>query len=289
MDQPSNSDHILQSLRINLEKLLAVEVPQDTHQVISETASMISAVLAELDQARTELLQAKQDKAKFVSIVTHELRIPLTAIKGYTDLLRQGIVGPVNDQQSKFLTVIRSNVDRMSDLIADLADMSHIQSGKLQLQPISVNLYEWIDENLKSWQSRFTEKKQSLNLEIEPGIPSLQLDPLRLNQVLGYILSNANRYTPEDGNISMRFSIMDGALMVEVQDDGIGISKHDQESIFEPFFRSEDPAVRESPGWGLSLHIAQLLVLLMGGEIGVQSEASHGSLFWVDIPIALKM
>lgn len=231
-----------------------------------------------------QLNEANQAKAKFVSVVTHELRIPMTAIKGYTDLLRTGAIGSLNEQQTSFLNIIRTNVDRMSALVSDLSDLSYIETGRMKLNAKSFDLPTVIDEILLIWMQKIEEKKQSLTQVLDERLLPVRADRSRVAQVLSTLINNASRYTPEGGSISLRVHSNGEAVNVEVSDSGIGIHEKDQPFIFTQFFRSEDPAVREYPGWGLSLCVARKIVELMGGQIGFQSALQEGSCFWFSLP-----
>jgi signal transduction histidine kinase len=228
---------------------------------------------------------ANQAKTKFVSVVTHELRIPMTSIKGYTDLLRQGAVGPVNEMQQNFLGVIRNNVERMSALVSDLSDISHIETGRLKLNCSMISLMEYIQETVNNMGPRIREKEQTLNVEVPEDLPQVYADPNRLVQVLTNLVNNANKYTPSGGRILLRVQVNGGFVRVEVTDTGVGITPEDQANLFSQFFRSEDPAVREQQGWGLGLNLTKRLVDLMGGEIGVESVIQEGSTFWFTLSI----
>jgi signal transduction histidine kinase len=223
---------------------------------------------------------ANDSKSQFVSIVTHELRIPLTSIKGYTDLISQGVVGPVNDQQIDFLNVIRNNVDRMAALISDLSDISRIERGIIKLEPVQVPLHVYIEETLNSLSHKFDEKSQTLNIDVPESLPHVYADPNRLIQVLTNLVSNAWKYTPKGGEITIRAFQKGDQVILEVIDTGIGISKEDQSKLFTQFFRSESSAVREQVGWGLGLNVTKRLVEVMGGEIGMSSKLGEGSTFW---------
>ena len=241
---------------------------------------------AALENAR--LYQAVQEansaKTKFVSVVTHELRIPMTSIKGYTDLMRQGAVGPINEMQTNFLNVIRNNVERMSALVSDLSDISHIETGRIKLSSSLVSAAEMVQETVNNLGPRIKEKDQELTIEVGSDVPQVYADPNRLVQVLTNLLNNAHKYTPEKGKLGLRASQVGEYVRFEVKDNGIGISDEDQKSLFSQFFRSESQEVREQQGWGLGLNLANRLVYLMGGEMGVQSTLGEGSTFWFKIP-----
>ncbi len=235
-------------------------------------------------QKEAEVQEANQSKSKFVSVVTHELRLPMTSIKGYTDLLRTGVVGPINEQQASFLTIIRNNVERMSALVSDLSDLNHMDTGRMHLENSFILVQVGVAETIQQLRTKIDEKKQLVELSIPEGCPPVYADQNRFLQVLTILLSNANRYTPENGCILVRAKPEGRSIRLEIEDNGIGISSQDQEALFTQFFRSEDPAVREQPGWGLGLAVAKRLVELMKGEMGVRSELGKGSRFWFTLP-----
>lgn len=252
-----------------------------------------------LDNARLHqaVQEANQAKSSFTSVVVHELRIPMTAIKGYADLLRQGTVGEINEAQANFLDVIRNNVGRMSALISDLSDLNRVESGRMKLEPQRFSLYDTVQEGVKSLGPRIAEKNQSLQVEVTETLPEVYADPQRASQIFTNLLNNAWKYTPEGGSIQVRAWPVSGGeqgapgqqVRVEIQDNGIGMSEADQEQLFTSFFRSDAQEVREQQGWGLGLSVARSLVELMGGEIGVTSQLEQGSTFWFTLPVASGM
>lgn len=228
---------------------------------------------------------ANETKSKFVSLVVHELRIPMTSIKGYNDLVRQGVAGPVTEMQQSFLNIIRNNVDRMAALVSDLSDISRIEGGRLKLEPVLTKLKSHVDEVVRGLEHEIKEKQQTLEIDIPDNLPPIFADPSRVVQILYNLVSNAWKYTPDAGKIIIRAFILDDMVQIEVEDSGIGINAEEQKKLFTQFFRSENPAVSEQPGWGLGLNVTRNLVELMNGRIGVQSTPGSGSKFWFKLPI----
>ena len=244
-----------------------------------------SLIQEQLDELSLDLESERGERGQFISHVSHELRVPMTSILGYTDLLRKGIFGPVNEQQLNFLNIIRSNVERMAVLVTNLSDLSRLNTGSLPLKLESFFVRDVVDGVVHNLQPVFLDKSQ--NLEIAQAVDSAPVyaDPQRLAQVLTNLLDNANHYTAVGGSIGVNIVCNEKAIRLEVSDNGIGISPEDQSRLFEPFFRSEHPSVRETPGWGLSLSVSQALVEHMGGAIGAASKLEEGSTFWFTIPV----
>lgn len=241
-----------------------------------------------LENARllTAVQEAQAAKNKFVSIVTHELKIPMTPIKGYADLILQGLVGPVTDQQKQFLNTIRNNVERMAVLVNDLADISRIETGRLKTELGLCPVSEFMNAALIGLQPLIENKGQTLTVSLPADLPLVYTDPARLAQVFTNLLGNAHKYTPSGGALTISAEAIPNFVRVSVTDTGIGISPADQARLFTPFFRSEDAAVREQPGWGLGLQLSKLLIELLGGQITAHSELGRGSVFTFTVPLA---
>ncbi len=243
-----------------------------------------------------EVNSANIAKSEFVSFVAHELKTPMTSIRGYTDLLASSAVGPINDMQKQFLSTVRGNVDRMATLVSDLADIARIESGRLRLEQKSIPFQPVVDDVVHTTQALIDAKRQSLRQEIEPNLPHIWADYTRVAQVLTNLVSNAYKYTPESGEIVLRVNREDNqwdpdgapeVLHVSVKDNGIGISPEDQKKLFQKFFRAEDRLAREmAPGTGLGLNIVKNLVELQGGQIWFESEFRKGSTFHFTLPVA---
>jgi signal transduction histidine kinase len=219
----------------------------------------------------------------------------MTSIKGYTELLAAGAVGPINEMQTNFLHTIRSNVERMSTLVSDLNDNSKIEAGRLRLDYKAVDLSEVVDEVTRSTSRQIEDRKQQIQVEVPKSLPQVWADQTRVGQVLTNLVSNAHKYTPEAGTITIgavaSANQWDPAGAVQVvhiwvEDNGIGINVEDQQKIFSKFFRSDDQKAREAPGTGLGLNITKSLVEMQGGKIWFESEFRKGTTFHFTIPVA---
>jgi len=241
-----------------------------------------------------EVNAANIAKSEFVSVAAHEMKTPMTAIKMSAELMLAGAVGAINDTQRSFLTTIKNNLDRMTTIVTDLNDITRIETGRLRLDTRAFDFPGVVEEVLRATTGLLEAKQQSLKLEIAADLPPAYADSNRAAQVLTNLLSNANKYTPELGEITLRVGLLPAGapnaapqLHIAVQDTGIGISPEDQARLFEKFFRSEDRAAREmASGTGLGLNIVKNLVELQGGRIWLESEFRRGSTFHFTLPVA---
>ena len=254
-----------------------------------------AAVAIENARLLQEVEEANRSKTEFVSFVAHELKNPMTSIRGYTDLLRSGQVGPLNDMQVQFLSTIRSNVDRMTRLVSDLADVARIETGHLRLEKAPIPVRSVIEETLRGLQSQIEEKNQELILEVEDDLPLIHADYTRMVQVLTNLLSNAHKYTPDGGRIwvGARLETVTDEKSGQkqqvvhhwVRDTGIGMSEEELSRLFTKFFRTQR-AKDMAQGTGLGLNITKSLVEWHGGKIWVESEVGAGTTFHYTIPVA---
>lgn len=263
------------------EEVAFLERLADHAAIAIENARLYDAVIA-----------ATEAKSTFVSVVSHELRIPMTSIKGYTDMLVAGAVGPINDMQREFLNTIRRNVQRMNVLVSDLSDINRIESGRLRLELGAVDLGEAVEDALLGLQAQFESKSQAVHVVLPDDLPAVHADRSRVVQVTTNLLSNASKYSPEGRPVRVEAEVIEeeGRPLVRlaVVDRGIGISPEDQAGLFTQFFRSEDPDVREETGWGLGLSIVKMMVEAQGGKVSAQSTYGAGSTFAFTLPVAAE-
>jgi len=228
----------------------------------------------------TAEVEADRAKTEFISTVSHELRTPMTSIKGYADLMLIGAAGIINENQQRFLSVIKSNADRLSILVNDLLDISRIESGrvKLELKPVAVE--SLLETVVTSLHSKFEEKNLSVQVLLPDGdLPNVEADRDRVIQILMNLVSNAFQYTPPGGMVTVSAHADGEMVQIDVADTGIGISPENQSKVFERFYRVDDPSVNEFPGTGLGLAIVRSLVEMHEGHLWLQSEVGKGTTF----------
>ncbi|MBN2145820.1 MAG: GAF domain-containing protein [Anaerolineales bacterium] len=276
-----------------LESRTADTCPEDVIAFLSRLSDHAAIAISNA-QLYTAVQAANLAKSDFVSFVSHELKTPMTSIRGFTDLLASGVVGVVNENQSNFLNTIRSNVDRMATLVSDLADVSRIEAGRLRLDFAAVPVAEVVEEVVRSSRAQMEAKEQTLELKIPETLPDMWGDRIRLIQVLTNLVNNAYKYTPQGGHIQINAEETqnrwdpDGAprvIHIAVQDNGLGISPENQAKIFQKFFRADDRRIQDIPGTGLGLNITKTLVENQGGRIWFESEVGKGTVFHFTTPV----
>lgn len=270
---------------IALESHLVTSFLREDVEFVSRLADR-AAVAIKNSRLYAQVQAANEARSKFVSLVTHELRLPLTSINGYTDLLLKGLVGPVTDQQKEMLGVVKRNAGRMSVLISDLSDLNRVESGRMKFDYTNFDLGQVVREVTADLAEVCAAKQQTLTADLPETPTAVYADRMRVAQVLANLLNNAHKYTPAGGAITVRVVPHETAAAIDVVDTGIGIKPEDQAHLYEQFFRAEDAAVREQTGWGLGLAVVRLFVEEQGGEVSYQSTYGEGSTFTFTVPRA---
>jgi CheY-like chemotaxis protein len=232
----------------------------------------------------TERARLELAKSEFVSTASHELRSPLTSIKGFIELLEATNSENLTDRQHEFIRIVLQSTDRLVDLVNDLLDIARIESGQFEIHARSVDLRPTVEEVAALMQPRLLDKQQRLDLQIaEPRTPALA-DPARVRQILINLMTNAHLYTDDHGTISVRLEGDTGGTRLTVADTGRGMSPEDLRRVFDRFHRGADE--RKNPGTGLGLAIVKSLVEMQGGAIDVTSQPGRGTTFGVTLPAA---
>ncbi|MDQ3412175.1 MAG: response regulator [Chloroflexota bacterium] len=275
---------------VTLTAVVAPETPAARHlevfstPVRSRDGERLGRIFALRDITRER--EIDRMKNEFVAMVSHEPRTPLTSIKGYVDLLREGEAGELTSHQTEFLTIVAASTDRLVALINDLLDISRIEAGKIELKRDRIDLARSIRAAAALLRPQIDAKRQRLTLDLPADPVSIVGDADRLVQVLTNLLSNAHKYTPAGQGIRITAAVQAGQVEVSVIDAGIGLSPTDQAQLFTRFYRSSHQVVQEAGGTGLGLTITRSLVELHGGAIAVRGSPGQGATFSFTLPIA---
>jgi PAS domain S-box-containing protein len=237
----------------------------------------------------THQREVERMKNEFVSLVSHELRTPLTSIKGFTDLILDGDAGEVSEEQTEYLRIIQQNADRLVALINDLLDISRIESGRIKLERRALDMGAVVQFVVATLEPQIRAKGQSLAVELPPIVPPVLADHDRMVQVVTNLLSNAYKYTPAGGSISLAAHAEEDMLRVSVTDTGVGIAAEDQPKLFTRFYRVDNSLTREVGGTGLGLAIVKSIVEMHDGRVGMSSALGQGSTFFFTVPLAVEL
>ncbi|HWC26577.1 MAG TPA: ATP-binding protein [Solirubrobacteraceae bacterium] len=233
----------------------------------------------------TERARLERAKSDFVATASHELRSPLTSIKGFMELLETTSAENLTDRQREFIGIVLKSTDRLVELVNDLLDIARIESGQFELHARSVNLRETVEEVAALMAPRLESKRQRLDVQIFEPRPPAHADPARIRQVITNLVTNAHLYTGEGGTIALRLDGDAQATTITVADTGRGMTPEDTRRIFDRFYRGSSTEPK-GPGTGLGLAIVKSLVDLHGGTIDVASELGRGTTFTVRLPAA---
>ena len=239
-----------------------------------------------LEAANAGLREMDRIKSQFLANMSHELRTPLNSIIGFSEVLIDGIAGPLDDEQAECARDIHESGNHLLSLINDLLDFSRIEAGRMALDISSFEVTP-LFESVRSTVAPMVEKKaQTLTFQQAGTLPPVPGDPLRIKQVLINLVSNANKFTPVGGCITVSASMDRGDhILFSVQDNGIGIRLEDQDLIFEEFRQVDGSMTREVTGSGLGLSISKQIVEMHGGKIWVSSQPRKGATLFVRLPV----
>ena len=233
----------------------------------------------------TQQRLAEDMRDKFLAAATHELRTPLTNIRAYAESLAAGKDDIDVESQKRFYNVIQSEAVRLSQLIDDLLDVSRMQAGALAIERREMDLARMIDEVGQKIEATMQNREVEFRRDLPPKFPKIMADKSKLAAALVNLLGNAAKYTPAGGRVTFRVDIAEEKIEFAVADTGIGIAPEELPRVFDRFFRSADDRVRDIPGSGLGLSLAQEIARLHGGDLTVDSELNVGSIFRLSLPL----
>lgn len=262
-----------------------IEELEVSRRYLERNTQEISQLAEEYAVAKERAEASERSKSEFLASMSHEIRTPMTGVMGFADLLLDGNLN--HDDRDKVIK-IKSATQSLLTIIDDILDLSKLEAGRLEIESLDFNVQQAIDEAIDLVDERARSKGLKLDVNHGPGVPiGLNSDPTRFRQILINLVGNAVKFT-QQGEVSVATEFISDehgdALKVSVRDTGIGVSEENQHRLFQDFSQADASTSRSYAGTGLGLAISKRLVELMGGQIGVKSQAGEGSVFWFSLP-----
>jgi signal transduction histidine kinase/HAMP domain-containing protein len=239
----------------------------------------------EIQEKSRQLEVANKHKSEFLANMSHELRTPLNAIIGFSEVMLTGMTGPMADKQKEFINDIRDSGKHLLGLINDILDLSKIEAGRMELDLARFNLRTAMDNAMTLVRGRAERHGIQLDQQVAPDVGEYDGDERKFKQILLNLLTNAVKFTPEGGTVTMAANKVNGSYVFRVKDTGIGIAPEDHDKVFEEFRQVGTDYARKAEGTGLGLTLTRRLVELHGGRISLESELGKGSTFTFTLPI----
>jgi len=247
-------------------------------------SQLLNKLLLKYAAAMRKLVELNQLKSRFLGIAAHDLRNPLTSIRGLSEILLAAATGPLNEDQKEYLTIINSASDGMLALVNNLLDIRVIESGNLELQVRQDSLQEVLTERIRIYRNLAKEKSIHI-IDSFSDVPSFSFDRNKIAQVVDNLLGNAIKFSPPGTRVTISLGADSNVARVGIQDEGSGIPEEDQAKIFGEFQRSRTRPTGGEKSTGLGLAIAKKIVEAHHGTLGVRSLAGWGSLFTFTLPL----
>ena len=262
-----------------------IEDPEIIALVVILITAILFIIAAVITNSFERLAEANRMKSEFVSVVSHQLRSPLSNLKWAVDFLMSGRMKEVSKKQMEYFKILKENSARMAELISDLLIVSRIEQKKFPLKKESFVMTNLVKEVMRGVSIFARASNVEIKIDIKDNLPEILADPSQLRLVVENLLDNAIRYVKAKGKVEVRLEKQNKSIYFEVKDNGVGIPKEDQKYIFQRFFRSANVMRHQTEGSGLGLYIAKSIVEKSGGKIGFESQENKGSTFWFTIPI----
>jgi signal transduction histidine kinase len=250
-------------------------------------------------QSFEQLAETNRLKSEFVSIVSHQIRSPLTNLKWIVEILMSGILGKTEDKQSEYFKILKENLERMQKLVSELLTVSRIEATKFVLKKEEFAMENLVRDLISEFDPIAKSSHVKIGMEAPSNLPKVYSDPFQVLQVVENLLYNAVRYTgvsdadvqngKNPATVTVRLYSRGRYVLCEVTDNGIGIPKNDQKYIFQKFFRAENVRRYQTSGSGLGLYISKSIIERSGGKMGFTSCEGKGTTFWFKLPVATRL
>lgn len=268
-----------------LNRVLEAQVSKRTRELSLANQELVNGK-RELEKANAELRQLDELKSEFVSMVSHELRAPLANISGVFQLLLEDDHDSLSVNQRELLSLADEQVGRLARLVKGVLNVSRIQSGEIEFQQQSFDLLELFEKGCAHWSA--SDPRHRYLCMVETDLPLVSGDRDRVEEVIANLMDNAAKYSGEGTSIRLAAKVSGDEMVIQVQDEGVGISSEDLDKVFDKFYRVERDDARQTYGHGLGLYISRKFIEGMGGRLWVESQPGQGSIFYFTIPLAQK-
>lgn len=251
--------------------------------ILDEKGNVLFFVGIERDITKAK--EVDRMKTEFLSLASHQLRTPLSAMKWFLEMLLNGDAGPLNPEQTEFTKNIDDSNNRMIELVNSLLNVSRIESGRIIVEPVPTNLKQLVQDVVKEIQVQLEGRKQHIILDIHHDLPLILLDQKLMRQVYINLLTNAIKYSPNGSDINMFISKENNTIITQISDSGYGIPHAEQDRIFSKFYRATNAIKKETEGNGLGLYLVKSIIESSKGKIWFTSSEERGTSFFFSIPI----
>ena len=252
--------------------------------IINADGEVVFFVAVERDITKAK--EVDRMKTEFISLASHQLRTPLSAMKWFLEMLLGGDAGALNPEQKGFAEKINQSNERMIELVNGLLNVSRIESGRIIVEPVLIDIKELINEVLVELESKLQTKKQTVVLNVESNLPQINLDPKLTRSVYLSLLTNAIKYSRHGSEIQLIITKNENELISRITDKGYGVPESEQKKMFDKFFRGTNIVQQETDGTGLGLYLAKMIVQSWEGRIWFESQENKGTTFWFTLPLS---
>lgn len=265
-------------------RIIPVRLPGQIEAIANALAQAEGQSGGQSAEIPADLEEFRREQAEFMSVAIHELRVPMTSIRGYADMLNTPGMGELNDMQKQFLSTIRVNARRMESLLRDVSDISKVRGGMLKLAP-KMDLYKNIIMTVeKAMMPMAEEMGRTLTfVPAEQGLPLLNTDGQWLANALNRLVENGLRYTRDGGHVTVSASGENNRLHIQIQDDGVGMTMEEMAQLGTLYYRADNDHVRSYKGSGLGIPIAFGIIDLLGGQVHIESQPDQGTTITVTL------
>ncbi len=262
-----------------------IDDPYQVSLIVIFFTLVLFVLAAILSKSFEKLAEANRMKSEFVSVVSHQLRSPLSNLKWVIGLLLSGRIDKVSGKQLEYFKILKENSNRMEELVSDLLIVSRIEQGKLLTKVEGISLGDMIEDHLRKLDIFIKASNVEMVFSAEKNLPKLLADVSQIKLIIENLLDNAIRYSKEKGKVKISLKKEGRCLRFEIKDEGVGIPLEDQKYIFQKFFRSSNALRHKTEGSGLGLYIVKSIIDKMEGKINFSSQEGKGSTFWFTLPI----